>query len=61
MTKGRNVFEVSMGNCRVLELIPKMMMDDKFRKKLRRLAMEFEFGSEEKNEYKNNITDKKAK
>lgn len=39
----RNQFEVSFGNIHVLSLIPQMMLDEHYRKKLRELALEFEF------------------
>jgi hypothetical protein len=37
----RNQFDVSYGNLRVLESIPFMMCDEKFRKRLRFLYFEF--------------------
>lgn len=36
-----NQFDVSFGNIKVLQLIPDMMNDLKFRDKLRMLALEF--------------------
>jgi uncharacterized DUF497 family protein len=40
----RNQFEVSFGNIHVLSLIPQMMLEEKWRNKIRKLVMDFEFG-----------------
>lgn len=45
----RNQFDVSFGNIHVLSLIPQMMLDEDYRKKLRDLALDFEFGQIAKN------------
>jgi len=37
----KDIFEISFGNKRVLELIPSMMEDEGYRKKLRLIAIEF--------------------
>jgi hypothetical protein len=39
----RNQFDISDGNLDVLKAIPEMMMDEKWRDKLRLIAMEFRF------------------
>lgn len=39
----RDQFELSDGNLKVLRLIPDMMKNPEYRKKLRELAIEFEF------------------
>ena len=39
--KKRNIFEISAGNKKVLELIPSMMEDKHFRDELRKLVLEF--------------------
>ena len=36
-------FDISEGNLKVLEAIPKMMVEEEWRAKLRKLAMEFIF------------------
>ena len=39
--QGRDQFKISYGNMRTLEMIPKMMEDDYYRKELRKLALAF--------------------
>jgi hypothetical protein len=41
----RDIFDVSLGNLKVLEVIPYMMLSPKYRKELRRLALEFIFNN----------------
>ena len=36
-----NKFELSDGNLKVLEMIPRMMKDEKYRKELRKLCLNF--------------------
>jgi hypothetical protein len=42
----RDLFELSSGNLKVLETIPKMMTNPHYRKELRRLVLEFIVGGE---------------
>lgn len=46
--KDRDKFKVSDGNIFVLESVPKMMLDNNYRRELRELAIKFQF----KNTYK---------
>lgn len=46
MNTRRDVFKLSIGNIRVLETIPKMMQDYKWRKKLRLLVLDYIFQTE---------------
>jgi hypothetical protein len=39
--KNRNKFDISDGNLKVLELIPKMMLNKYYREELRKLAIDF--------------------
>lgn len=41
MMREKDVFRLSFGNKRVLEAIPSMMEDKKFRRELRKLVLEF--------------------
>lgn len=43
-----DVFDISDGNLKVLETIPKMMKNEIYRNKLRFLVMEFLFSNKEK-------------
>ena len=46
--KTRNKFNISNGNLKVLETIPKMMKNKKYRNILRKLTLDFLYGDSKK-------------
>lgn len=46
-TRQENQFDISLGNLKVLETIPKMMKNEKWRNELRKLVLAYLYSGEE--------------